>query len=100
MNIFTTVSDKFLAFDGILTDTISVRLSSYIPNGDVPYLSSHVPLFIKIALYSSFIILPSAICKVIYPDSKKLTAVAIVIMATVTIMVILIFLGFLQLLYD
>jgi preprotein translocase subunit SecE len=98
--MFDRIAEKFISFDTHLAEAIERVMSDYYPSQNVPYLASNIPVFIRVGLYTFFLILPSAICKLIYPDSRKFTIITYIVLGVLTIVVSFIFLGFLQLLYN
>lgn len=99
LNILTNF---FKSFDSDLTGIINNFLKSYINGVNLGelFFSSHLDDFLKIIVYSTFVLVLFLIGKVLFPEKRFVNWVLITVLIIGGLTVAGIFFGFLQLLYN
>jgi hypothetical protein len=99
-NIFLSLADYFIEFDRRLEANILDFICKYsFPTQNAPFLKENIITFIKISIYSMFLIIPMAILKVIKRESRLVFFLFAITLVAFVASTFGIFLGFFQLLF-
>jgi hypothetical protein len=71
----------------------------YFPPGNLPLFTAFLPKSVKLIFYFSLLSLLFFLIKIIYPENKIISLIILSVLLTSGFLLVLIFLGFMQLLY-
>lgn len=90
----------FAQFDANVTGAISDFLKSYSIPPDAPIITTGIPIYMKIVIYLTIILIPLSFIKLFFIGKRIYTLFLLFILGTLGLAFVGIFLGFMWLLYQ
>lgn len=91
---------KVESIDSFITAYIAKRLAVYLQNVSTPFPASHLPLFIKILIYDTLLIIPTLILKLMRREDNLVSIFLYILLTVFFGSIILTFYGFFVLLFQ